>query len=85
MKAMPAGIKKKLRQINTLAIKQNELILEVTEQLEKYGIHLDDLSAMGNGEMHTEALTDIEYGTSAIESAIEELETVFLYYVNKKN
>ncbi len=79
---MPIKIKNKLRQLQNACEKVNKLTQEVEGMFEGYGIGTDCLKACGDFEVDTEALTYITYAEGYVEDSIEEIEKVFLYYVN---
>lgn len=83
MNQMPEGIKDKLRRLHRLKEKSKKLEMILNDNFEKYGVNIDDLSAMGNGEVQTEAYTFITYAEGNVEESINMIEEVFLYYVNK--
>lgn len=87
---MPYEIKQKLRQYNNAVLKASTLARESEQMIEKYGVPIDNLIAMGyiySDEPHTEALAFIHNGECAtelaLEDAISEIEDVFMYFVNK--
>lgn len=84
MKKMPRKIKTKLRQLQNVNMKAKMLDAEIEEMMKEYGVDPDDLRAMGEGEKQTEGLTFITYAEGYVEENIEEIEEVFLYYVNKE-
>lgn len=84
MNKMPQKIKTKLRQLQNVNMKAKMLDAEIEEMMKEYGVDPDDLRAMGEGEKQTEGLTFITYAEGYVEENIEEIEEVFLYYVNKE-
>lgn len=86
LKSMPVKIKNKLRQLRKAHEKTFMLSAEADEMFEEYGINNEYLRALGDccsGIIQTEALTFIETCEGDIEENIEEIEKVFLHYVNQ--
>ncbi|MFD0587680.1 hypothetical protein ACFQZE_06670 [Paenibacillus sp. GCM10027627] len=70
-------------------IKQEMLHQEVIDELEKYGVPYENLTAVvvdyyGDDPI-TEALTYINNCEGNIDDNIEEIEKVFLHFVNKRS
>lgn len=85
MKRMPEKIKVKLRQLQKLHKRAAELDREITKLFEQYGVNTDNLCAMGDSwssDIQTEALAFITNAEGDVEENIQEIEEVFLYYVN---
>lgn len=83
---MPYALKQKLRQYDKYNQKARELHYEIVQELNKYGVPYDNLTAMAqHGEFQTEGLAYINNGEGNIEDNISEIEEVFLYFVNKSN
>ncbi|MCQ4924991.1 hypothetical protein NE686_17960 [Tissierella carlieri] len=84
MNTMPVKIKNKLRQLRKVHEKASVLVDEVEEMFMEYGIATEYLRALGSyGSYQTEALTFIETCEGDIEDNIQEIEEVFLHYVDK--
>jgi hypothetical protein len=84
MKQMPKGIKDKLRRLYNLKEKAQDLEFILSADFQKYGIDINDLSAMGKGDVQTEAYTFITYAEGDVEESINMIEKVFLHYANNK-
>jgi hypothetical protein len=84
MKKMPEKLKNKIRKLQKACEDSARLTQEVYEMIEEYGINPDNFNACGNGDVQTEALAFVTNAEGIIEDNIEEIENVFLYYVNKK-
>lgn len=92
MKAMPYQLKQKIRRYQNTIMKANSIHLDIVEELERYGVPIefvngdaDEYEAEDNKEAWTDALADASYGQGDIETNIEDIEKVFLHFVNKKN
>lgn len=89
MKSMPYKIKQKLRQYANVQIKASQLANEIDNMIEEYGVPMENLIAMSdtswnNDEPQTEALAFLHNGEcDDIEGTIEDIERVFLWFVNK--
>jgi len=84
MKKMPENLKKKLIKLYKLNKEAQELDNQINEIFKDYGVDTDNLCAVGEGELQTEALAFITNAEGNVEENIEEIEKVFLYYVNKR-
>ena len=84
MKQMPEGIKDKLRRLYRLKEQAQDLEFILKANFEKYGVDIDDLSAIGNGDVQTEAYAFITYAEGNVEENINMIEEVFLHYANNK-
>ncbi len=87
VKRMPSALKQKLRQYDKALNKANSLHSEIVRELEKYNVPYDNLTANSyrwNEEPRTEALAFINNNEGNIEDNIDEIEDVFLYFVNKE-
>ena len=87
MKSMPYHLKQKMRRCQNLVEKANALNFELVEDLERYGVPLDNLTGtdVENEEVWNESFTHLTYGEGDVESNIKEIEEVFLHFVNKEN
>lgn len=92
MNKMPSKIKEKARQYNKAVLKAASLAKELEDMIEEYDVPVDNLIALGSiygEEPQTEALAFIHNGEcttdSALESAIDQMEEVFVWFVNNKN
>lgn len=83
MKKMPESIKNKLRKLQKLNKQSKELEFILKDEFEKYGVDIENLTAIGDGDMQTEAYAFITYAEGDVEDSISMIEDVFLYYVNK--
>lgn len=84
MKKMPVSIKHKLRRLQKVSRESKDIMQSLKKDFEKFNLDLDDFSSQGKGDYQTEALTFITYAEGDIEDNIEEIEDVFLYYINKE-
>jgi hypothetical protein len=86
MKKMPELIKKKLRRLQKLNKEAQDLDLEIEKLFDSYGIDTDTLCACYADEkiVQTEGLAFIVNAEGDVEENINEIEKVFLYYVNSK-
>jgi len=84
MKDMPQLIKRKLRKLQKLNREAQQLDNEINELFKDYGVDTDNLCAVGEGELQTEAFAFISNSEGDVEDNISEIEKVFLYYVNKQ-
>lgn len=87
MKSMPNSLKQKLRQYDKANTKARELHYEITQELDRYGVPYEHLVAnhnLGSSEPTTEALAYINNCEGYIEDNIDDIEEVFLYFVNKE-
>lgn len=85
MKEMPKELKQKLRKVGKLYEQAAKEYIEVCQMIESYNVTIESLTAMlNNGDVQTEALSYISNAEGDLEGSIEEIEKVFLYYVNKK-
>lgn len=86
MKHMPYEIKQKLRQYAKVQTKAVNLSNEICSMIESYGVPIENLVAMDDvysGKPQTEALAYLNNGEcGCLEETIEEIERVFLYFVN---
>ncbi len=80
---MPILIKEELRQIDSLYRQAEKLENQLDLEFFSYGINPDVFKGITNEEVQTEAFTDIINGFQDIELNINEIERVFLHYVNK--
>lgn len=92
MDKMPYKIKEKARQYNKAILKAVNLQRELENMIEEYGVPIDNLIAIGDiysEEPQTEALAFIHNGECttdpALESAIDQIEEVFVWFVNNEN
>lgn len=90
MKKMPYEIKQKLRQYDKINAKARSLHDELVEIFEEYGVPYENLSAnqeFGDYENEpvTEALAFINNCEGDIEDNIDEIEEVFLHFVNRNS
>ena len=89
MKHMPYEIKQKLRQYAKVQTKARNLSGEVCKMIESYGVPIDNLTAQDDiysGRPQTEALAYLHNAECEdLEETIEEIERIFLYFVNLKN
>jgi hypothetical protein len=88
MKSMPYEIKQKLRQFDKANKMAKELHYEIENLFDKYKVPYDNLVACEEfgefaEEQSTEALSYINNCEGEIESNINDIEEVFLYFVNK--
>ena len=83
MKKMPEELKKKLRKLYKLNRESAKLDNEINEIFKDYGVDSDNLCAMGDGELQTEAFAFIVHAEGDVEENIDDIEKVFLY-VNSK-
>jgi len=83
---MPYEIKQKLRQYDNANKRAKMLHDEVTSMFDKYDVPYENLCANVDysiDEPSTEGLAYINNSEGDIESNIDEIEAVFLYFVNK--
>lgn len=81
---MPKKIKSKLRKLANIAIEKQQLEIEIGNIFEEeYDISIDVFNAISSNKVRTEALAYIVNAEGDTEDSIEEIEKVFLYYVNK--
>lgn len=85
MKSMPNKIKTKLRQLQNSYAKARKIENEVEELFEEYGVDTNCLRGQSSYEQpQTESLTFITYNEGSVEENIEDIEEIFLHYINKK-
>lgn len=88
MKRMPYEIKKKLRQYANIQTRAKYMQRELENMIEDYGVPIENLIAYAdiyNDEPQTEALAYLNNGEcNNIEESINEIEEVFLWFVNNK-
>lgn len=84
MNKMPESIKSKLRKLQEIKEKGQQLEFSIKEDFEKYGVDIENLSGIGSGDISTEAFTYITYAEGDVEESIKLIEEVFLHYANKK-
>lgn len=89
MKHMPYEIKQKLRQYANVQTKAKKLSGEICRMIEDYGVPIDNLIAQDDiysGRPQTEALAYLHNAECEnLEETIEEIERIFLYFVNLKS
>lgn len=89
MKAMPYKIKQKLRQYAKIQMKSTEILGEIVEMIEYYGVPEENLVACADPyeeTPQTEGLAFLNNGEcDDIEGTISEIEKVFLYFANRNN
>ena len=84
---MPYSLKQKLRQYDNAQKKATSLHDEIASELDKYGVPYENLTALSchyEGGISTEALAFINNNEGYIEDNIDEIEKVFLHFVNSK-
>ena len=85
MRSMPFELKQKLRQYAKAVEKSNKLHNEFVEMLEEYGVPYENLVANADSdEPQTEAFAYISHNEGDTEGSIDQIEEVFLYFVNNK-
>ena len=86
MKHMPYEIKQKLRQYANVQAKARKVHNEICNMIESYGVPIENLTAnddIYNGRPQTEALAYLNNAECGdVEDTIEEIERIFLYFVN---
>ena len=89
MKHMPYEIKQKLRQYANIQTKARKIHNEICEMFEAYNVPIENLTAnddIYSGRPQTEALAYLNNAECGnVEQTIEEIENVFLYFVNLNN
>ncbi|APM37324.1 hypothetical protein [Clostridium kluyveri] len=84
MLEMPQNIKQKLRNLNLVCLKVNNLEKQLEKDFMSFGVNPDVLRGVGNAKVRTEAFSGIVNCSGDIEENIKEIEKVFLYYVGKQ-
>ena len=86
MKKMPYTLKQKFRQYDSAQKKSVFLHDEIVSELEKYGVPYDNLTAVSDpyGKPYTEGLAFINNAEGDVEDNINEIEEVFLHFVNNE-
>jgi hypothetical protein len=82
MKKMPESLKKKLRRLQKLHEEAKQLDYEVNNIFKSYGVDVDVLCASNDAMVRTEALAFITNAEGYVEDNIDDIEKVFLHYVN---
>lgn len=87
MNRMPYNIKQKLRQYANAQIKISKMLGEIIDLFESYGVPEENLVACADPfgkDPQTEGLAFLNNGEcDNLEETINDIERVFLYFVNK--